>query len=85
VLAVRLLALGFGEPRRGVVGYYDLARECRGEVLKARVEGRKGEAEVWEGRLAECGVLVVLRTSSHFPIRQYRSSRGTPLLLLVVI
>ncbi len=58
MLAVRLLALGFGEPRRGVVGYYDLARECRGEVLKARVEGRKGDEEVWEGRLAECGVLV---------------------------
>lgn len=58
MLAVRLLALGFGEPRRGVVGYYDLARECRGEVLRSRQEGRGGDEKMWEGRLGECGILV---------------------------
>lgn len=55
---MRLLALGFGEPRRGVVGYYDLARECRGEVLRARQEGREAEQQLWGERLRECGILV---------------------------
>lgn len=32
VLAVRLQAIGWGDWRRGIEGYYDLARECRAEL-----------------------------------------------------
>ena len=34
VLVVRLQAIGWGDWRRGVEGYYDLAGQCRAEILK---------------------------------------------------
>lgn len=56
VLAVRLQALGFGDPRRAVMGYYELAREARSEVARRAASARDGE--VWKARLAELGVKV---------------------------
>lgn len=58
VLAVRLQALGFGEWRRGVMGYYELARDARQEVIEARKAGRADDVGLWEGRLRELGVRV---------------------------
>lgn len=70
VLAVRLQSMGFNDARRGVMGYYDLAREARtrlGTMKKARRESEDGDgaredldAEIaaWEERLAELGVRV---------------------------
>lgn len=55
VLAVRLSALGYGEWRKGVMGYFELARECRGQVLSA---GTEEERALWRGRLREVGVRV---------------------------
>lgn len=68
VLAVRLQGMGFNDARRGVMGYYDLAREARltlAALKKARkdVDGEeKGalneEIELWESRLGELGIRV---------------------------
>lgn len=65
VLAVRLQGMGFNDARRGVMGYYDLAREARlilTALKKSRVEkeglGVEAEISMWEDRLAELGVRV---------------------------
>jgi hypothetical protein len=65
VLAVRLQGMGFSDARRGVMGYYDLAREARGAlaVLKSPQEDAdppiaEGDVILWEGRLAELGIRV---------------------------
>lgn len=60
VLAVRLQGMGFSDPRRGVVGYYELGKEARMEVAKARRRGTEGEAErdLWEARLRDLGLRV---------------------------
>ena len=63
VLAVRLQGMGFNDARRGVMGYYDLAREARltlTALKKQRKEGGEVEEEVrlWETRLAELGIRV---------------------------
>ncbi|XMA10927.1 hypothetical protein WAI453_003718 [Rhynchosporium graminicola] len=73
VLAVRLQGMGFNDARRGVVGYYDLAREARltltalkrsksAEKQKGEEEGRVEELEkeiqLWTHRLAELGIRV---------------------------
>lgn len=55
MLVVRLAALGYGEWRKGVMGYYELAREAREAVAKADSEDEK---RVWRARLRECGVRV---------------------------
>lgn len=55
VLAVRLHAMGWGDSRRGIEGYYDLGRECRMEIAKAMRDGRQQEASLWRQRLAELG------------------------------
>ncbi len=54
VLAVRLQGIGLGDRRRGVMGYYDLAREARTEAFKAQGEERK----LWEERLSDLGLRV---------------------------
>ncbi|KAI9771675.1 MAG: hypothetical protein M1840_001891 [Geoglossum simile] len=54
VLAVRLQGIGFGDWRRGIMGYYELAREARAEGGKTSGE----EREVWRGRLRDLGVRV---------------------------
>ncbi|ETS86840.1 hypothetical protein PFICI_00668 [Pestalotiopsis fici W106-1] len=58
VLATRLQTLGFGDPRRAVVSYYDLAREARFEVLRAGKSHDQTAKETWKQRLAELGIRV---------------------------
>ena len=55
VLAVRLQGIGYGDARRGVMGYYDLARDARGG--NGTAESRE-EKELWKGRLRDLGVRV---------------------------
>ena len=55
VLAVRLQGVGYGDVRRGVGGYYDLAREARAGVKKA---ADPGEKQMWKERLKELGLCV---------------------------
>lgn len=54
VLAVRLQGIGYGDPRRGVIGYYDLARDARKEIIKTSGEGRT----IWKEKLEDLGVRV---------------------------
>ncbi|KAI8963304.1 hypothetical protein F5Y11DRAFT_319894 [Daldinia sp. FL1419] len=58
VLGVRLQAIGFGDPRRAVMSYYELAREARMQVAKAGKAHDHSAAELWKHRLAELGVKV---------------------------
>jgi tetratricopeptide (TPR) repeat protein len=69
VLAVRLQSAGFNDPRKGIMGYYDLARDARIQVLKSKSEAdsaddenaeEKAEAEqkMWEERLRDLGIRV---------------------------
>lgn len=55
LLVVRLAALGYGEWRKGIMGYYELARECRETIIKATVEEDK---KLWRARLRDCGIRV---------------------------
>ncbi|KAH3973292.1 hypothetical protein HBI26_105060 [Parastagonospora nodorum] len=56
VLAVRLSALGYGEWRKGIMGYYELARECRENIVKASTS--EDEKKTWRARLRDCGIRV---------------------------
>ena len=56
VLAVRLQGVGYGDGRRGIGNYYDLAREARAEVKKAG--GDPEEKETWRERLKQLGLCV---------------------------
>jgi trafficking protein particle complex subunit 12 len=55
LLVVRLAALGYGEWRKGIMGYYELARECRENIIKAETDEDKA---LWQTRLRDCGVRV---------------------------
>ncbi|KAF1842107.1 uncharacterized protein K460DRAFT_370109 [Cucurbitaria berberidis CBS 394.84] len=55
LLAVRLTALGYGEWRKGIMGYYELARECRESIIKSTFADDKN---LWRRRLHECGIRV---------------------------
>ena len=55
VLAVRLQGVGYGDGRRSVGGYYDLAGEARGEVKKA---ADPKEKQTWKERLKDLGLCV---------------------------
>ncbi|KAK7519636.1 uncharacterized protein IWZ02DRAFT_298823 [Phyllosticta citriasiana] len=55
VLAVRLMGLGYGDWRRGVMGYYELAREARLEAIRAQNPEAK---QMWKNRLLELGIRV---------------------------
>lgn len=57
LLAVRLAALGYGEWRKGIMGYYELARECRESIIKAATSDAETKT-VWRSRLRECGIRV---------------------------
>lgn len=57
VLVVRLQAMGFGDPRRAVMSYYDLAREARARVAAA-ARADPAASELWRARLADLGVRV---------------------------
>lgn len=58
VLVVRLQAMGFGDPRRAVMSYYDLAREARVGVAGALAGHDNSASEVWKDRLVELGLKV---------------------------
>lgn len=58
VLGVRLQAIGFGDPRRAVMSYYELAREARSQIAKAGKAHDHSASERWKRRLAELGVKV---------------------------
>jgi thioredoxin-like negative regulator of GroEL len=53
---VRLSALGYGEWRKGVMGYYELARECRENIVRASTSDE--EKKIWRMRLRDCGIRV---------------------------
>ncbi|KAI0011578.1 hypothetical protein F4779DRAFT_572299 [Xylariaceae sp. FL0662B] len=58
VLGVRLQAIGFSDPRRAVMSYYELAREARAEIAKAVRAHDHSAAELWKSRLADLGIKV---------------------------
>ena len=55
MLVVRLQALAFGDLRRGIVGYYDLARDARAEARKA---GTEEGSRLWKERLKDLGIRI---------------------------
>ncbi|KAK0620164.1 hypothetical protein B0T14DRAFT_520699 [Immersiella caudata] len=58
VLNVRLQALGFGDPRRAVMSYYDLAREARARLAAVMARHDNSARELWKDRLADVGIRV---------------------------
>lgn len=58
VLVVRLQAMGFGDPRRAVMSYFDLAREARSKIAEAMAAHDNSASEVWKDRLVELGLKV---------------------------
>ncbi|KAH6888536.1 hypothetical protein B0T10DRAFT_488356 [Thelonectria olida] len=58
VLNVRLQALGFGDPRRAVMSYHDLAREARDNIGKASAQHDNSARELWKARLHDLGIQV---------------------------
>ncbi|KAH6676894.1 hypothetical protein F5X68DRAFT_235070 [Plectosphaerella plurivora] len=58
VLNVRLQAIGFGDPRRAVMSYHELAREAREQVGKAAARHDNTARELWKARLLELGIKV---------------------------
>ncbi|ERT00686.1 uncharacterized protein SPSK_07539 [Sporothrix schenckii 1099-18] len=58
VLHVRLQALGFGDPRRAVMSYYELAREARVRIAAALATHDNSVRELWKARLSELGIQV---------------------------
>ncbi|KAL1872326.1 hypothetical protein VTK73DRAFT_1557 [Phialemonium thermophilum] len=58
VLAVRLQALGFGDLRRAVARYYELAAEARSRLVDAARRADLSARELWRARLADLGVRV---------------------------
>lgn len=58
VLVVRLQAMGFGDPRRAVMSYYDLAREARGRIAESLASHDNSAREVWKDRLVDLGMKV---------------------------
>lgn len=55
VLCVRLAALGYGEWRKGIMGYYDLGRDAREEIARAATPVQK---QLWQSRLRDLGIRV---------------------------
>ncbi|CAM1507539.1 Fc.00g071800.m01.CDS01 [Cosmosporella sp. VM-42] len=58
VLNVRLQALGFGDPRRAVMSYHDLAREARDHIGKSISKHDNSTRELWKARLHDLGIQV---------------------------
>ena len=55
MLAVRLQGLGYSDGRRGVIGYYELAKDARIEFGKSK---SKDEKSMWKLRLEDLGTRV---------------------------
>lgn len=51
---MRLQGIGYGDSKRGVSGYYDLARDARDQITKTVGEERR----MWKERLEDLGVRV---------------------------
>ena len=47
--------MAYGDLKRSIVGYYDLARDVRMQIAKAK---STEEGKVWRERLRECGVCI---------------------------
>ncbi|KAI1360809.1 hypothetical protein F5Y08DRAFT_316551 [Xylaria arbuscula] len=58
ILVVRLQTIGFGDPRRAVMSYYELAREARAEIASAGRAHDHSAAETWKRRLVDLGIRV---------------------------
>ena len=58
VLNVRLQALGFGDSRRAVMSYHELAREARDQIAKAIARHDNSARELWKARLRDLGIKV---------------------------
>lgn len=58
LLAIRLQAMGFGDPRRAIMSYYDMAREAHLQIAKTAKAHEHSDLELWKRRLAELGVKV---------------------------
>ncbi|POR37728.1 Uncharacterized protein TPAR_02057 [Tolypocladium paradoxum] len=58
VLNVRLQALGFGDPRRAVMSYHELAREARDHASRASARHDNSARELWKARLHDLGIKV---------------------------
>ncbi|KAI0432824.1 hypothetical protein F5Y09DRAFT_300999 [Xylaria sp. FL1042] len=58
ILVVRLQTIGFGDPRRAVMSYYELAREARAEIAGAGRAHDHSAAEIWKRRLVDLGIRV---------------------------
>ncbi|KAF5560604.1 hypothetical protein FPHYL_6572 [Fusarium phyllophilum] len=58
VLNVRLQSLGFGDYRRAVMSYHDLAREARDRISKAASQHDNSARELWKARLYDLGIQV---------------------------
>ena len=58
VLNVRLQALGFGDPRRAVMSYHELAKVARENIVKAGKDHDNSARELWKSRLHELGIKV---------------------------
>ncbi|KAF9871378.1 hypothetical protein CkaCkLH20_11025 [Colletotrichum karsti] len=56
VLNIRLQALGFGDFRRSVMSYHDLAREAREQISKATARHDNSTRELWKARLHDLGI-----------------------------
>ena len=52
---MRLQGIGYGDSRRGILGYYDLARDARAAIVKA---ASKEERAQWKARLEDLGTRV---------------------------
>ena len=58
VLNVRLQAMGFGDPRRAIMSYYDLAKEARARIADATSSHDNSARELWKDRLCDLGIKV---------------------------
>ncbi|KAL4928377.1 uncharacterized protein BDV17DRAFT_94847 [Aspergillus undulatus] len=54
VLAVRLQSIGFGDPRRGIGGLYEIGLEARREIMRPDID--PAEREIWKQRLSDLGI-----------------------------
>ena len=58
VLNIRLTAMGFGDLRRAIMSFYELAREARANLGDAVAQHDNSAKELWKDRLADLGVRV---------------------------
>ncbi|KAL4873459.1 hypothetical protein BDV12DRAFT_78464 [Aspergillus spectabilis] len=57
VLAIRLQSIGFGDPRRGIGGLYEIGLEARREIMRPELDPT--EREIWRQRLSDLGIRTV--------------------------